>query len=222
MNLLQNKIGIAQTIIQKAQKKTKGKNIVVAWSGGKESTVLLHIIRSMYKGTIPFNVSFGDSRLETKETYLFIMLLSKKWRMKFKRHYLLTLKEARNAIHEREEKELLKLLNKGYTRLMRVFIHDKKQKVLMWGNRIEDRNNKEKNYFKKQKNTWFVYPLLHFSEIDIWSYIYSYHVPLNKLYEKGYRNSNILPLLIKPTHLQHFSFYLIKSYIKIKIFFGLI
>lgn len=217
MKDLQREIEMAKSIIYNVEKKAKPKQIYIAWSGGKDSTVLLHIIRSIHRGTVPFTVSFGDTHMETRETRLFMAFLSKKWHLRVKKTYLLTKKEANTMGFKKDSRELFVLLNKKYKQLQRLLIRTNEKRVLFWGNRMGDRNNTETGYIKKQKNVWFVYPLLHFTEMDIWTYIYKFHVPYNPLYEKGYRNTNIFPFLSKTNLIQTFLFRFLRVYIAIKI-----
>ena len=43
-------------------------------------------------------------------------------------------------------------------------------------------------------NQWgYIHPILHFREIDIWSYIRKYNVPYCELYHKGYRSLGCMP-----------------------------
>lgn len=63
------------------EKIKKAKEIAVAWTGGKDSTVLLHLIRETFNGKIPFRVFFNDSTVEFPEIYEFVKKLTNEWRI---------------------------------------------------------------------------------------------------------------------------------------------
>lgn len=65
---LESKIIYSKTIIQKFWVQTKGK-MFVSYSGGKDSTVLLHLVRSMYSDT---PAVFSDTGLEFPEIRDFV------------------------------------------------------------------------------------------------------------------------------------------------------
>jgi len=66
---LKEKIKKSKEIILEASKKWKPKEIAIAWTGGKDSTALLHLVRTVFKGKIPFPVMFNDSTMEFQEIY---------------------------------------------------------------------------------------------------------------------------------------------------------
>ncbi|GIW65401.1 MAG: hypothetical protein KatS3mg093_380 [Candidatus Parcubacteria bacterium] len=71
------KIQKSKKIILETSKKWQPNEIAIAWTGGKDSTVILHLVRETFKGKIPFKVMFNDSTLEFKEVYDFIKQLTK-------------------------------------------------------------------------------------------------------------------------------------------------
>jgi 3'-phosphoadenosine 5'-phosphosulfate sulfotransferase (PAPS reductase)/FAD synthetase and related enzymes len=87
---LAKKIAFAKLVIIWITKKYKQKEIAVGFSGGKDSTVLLHLIKTIYAGKIPFRVIFGDSRLEINEVYNFIENITSLWKIKLIRNHYLT------------------------------------------------------------------------------------------------------------------------------------
>ncbi len=59
----------------------------------------------------------------------------------------------------------------------------------------EQEARKDKVYISPRENPPHtrVHPILHFREIDIWSYIRKYNVPYCELYHKGYRSLGCMP-----------------------------
>jgi len=188
MNGLKQKISKAQAIVRQAIKKYKGKNIVLTWTGGKDSTVLLHIFQSVCGGKIPYTVMFNDSTMEFDEVYEFIEALSKKWSL-----HLLTFKHDAKEIKKfyklKNEKEKLEL-----SRIMKIHALEnfrKKYKVDVYVVAIrwdEHESRSRETYFSDRKTHTRVHPLLHFTEKDIWSYIKTHNVPYVGLYDDGYRS----------------------------------
>ena len=58
---ISKKIKKSLEVIKKISGQYATKKIAVAWTGGKDSTVLLHLIRKVCKGKVPFPVFFNDS-----------------------------------------------------------------------------------------------------------------------------------------------------------------
>ena len=76
---LEEKIEKAKETILEASKKWDSKEIAIAWTGGKDSTVILHLVKEIFDGEIPFRVMFNDSTIEFPEVYDFINNLKDDW-----------------------------------------------------------------------------------------------------------------------------------------------
>lgn len=214
---LHEKIIIAQLIIKWAVKGCNSRNIFIAWSGGKESTVLLHLIQTMYKDKVPFRISFGDTRLETKELYDFLHQLSKQWSLRLKIDYVLDQEMAEKIKKENRVENIWRVLYSAYEEFLPRLIQKRKIKILLWGNRFQDHHNRIKNFSFKKYGTLFVYPLLYFKEEDIWSYIYKFNVPFVNLYKQGYRNIPLQPFIKQTSLKNRLKFLVVHSIIKLKI-----
>ena len=81
MKNLGKKIKIAKSIIRRTFKLFPPDKTVVAWTGGKDSTVLLHLIRSTFNNTVPFPIMFNDSTMEFSEVYRFIKKITALWKI---------------------------------------------------------------------------------------------------------------------------------------------
>lgn len=190
MTSLGKKILLAETLIKFVAAKYSRDSVFIAWSGGKESTVLLYIVASMYRGKIPFPVFFLDSGTEPIEVYDHINKVSK----------LLALNLIRNPVAKKQSsKKIIMNNNKNtigldYKNSVTELIKKKGISVTIKGVRWRDHNNQRKVFLLKENGAVSLCPLLHFEEKDIWNYIYKYNIPYVSLYEEGYRELNDLHL----------------------------
>lgn len=184
---LKEKIGLSQKIIKKAVKKWEP-NIAVAWTGGKDSTVLLHLIKKTF-GKIPIKVYFGDTTQHFKEVYQFRDKLKKKWNLQIivgkpKKPYKEVKGNRERCCHVLKTQPLIRT------------IKEQKWKAFMVGIRWDEQTARShEKYLSSRKNPKHtrVHPLLHWTEKDIWEYIKKYNVPINPLYEKGFRSIGCKP-----------------------------
>lgn len=186
-NLLE-KVKKSKNVIMEARKGLKDEDIAVAWTGGKDSTVLLHMVRELFNGKVPFKIMFNDSTMEFKEIYDFIEHLTKEWNLD-----LITVKHSQEEMKEfRTTKDIER--KKELSRLMKITaINDALEKyhikAFIAGIRWDEHEARSKEkYISPRKKHIRVHPILHFTERDIWEYIKYFNVPFVDLYNKGYRS----------------------------------
>lgn len=194
---LYTKVKKSLSVIRKAGKQFKSQDIAIAWTGGKDSTVLLHLVRIAFNGKIPFKVMFNDSTMEFKEIYKFIEKISKLWNID-----LITIKHS-----EKELKEFQKTKDhekkKELSRIMKITainsaLKKYKIKAFMAGIRWDEHESRSKEkYFSPRPDHIRIHPILHFTEKDIWKYIKHFGVPYVDLYSKGYRSLGEKPFTKK-------------------------
>lgn len=197
MKTLEQKIKKAHEVIKKASEKFPHDKTVIAWTGGKDSTVLLHMVRTVFKGTVPFPVMFNDSTMEFDEIYDFIKQLTNEWELKLSvvPHSALELKE----FHKTKDVKRKKLLS----RIMKVtainsFVEKNHIQAFIAGIRWDEHQARSKEtYFSKRDTHMRVHPILDFTEKDIWEYIKIKNVPYVNLYDKGYRSLGEKPFTKK-------------------------
>ena len=185
---LYTKVEKSLRIIKKAAKQYKNYEVAVAWTGGKDSTVLLHLVRMAFDGKIPFKVIFNNSTMEFKEIYDFIDKVSKLWGINviIIKHSEQELKEF-HATKDRERKKELSRLMK--ITAINTALKRYRLKALMAGIRWDEHESRSKErYFSPRPDHMRIHPLLHFTEKDIWEYIKHFGVPYVSLYDKGYRS----------------------------------
>lgn len=185
---LDKKTKKSKEIILKTLKRFDKNKTAVAWTGGKDSTVLLHIIRECFDGKIPFPVMFNDSTMEFEEVYAFIDELKKKWQLNLIK--VLHLENELREFHATPEHERKRELS----RTMKISVIKKALKkygfeAFVVGIRWDEHKSRAKEtYFSKRTSHTRVHPILHFTESDIWDYIKKFKVPYVSLYDKGYRS----------------------------------
>ncbi len=197
MKALQEKVKKSHKIIREAAKKFPKEKIIVAWTGGKDSTVLLHLIRTVFKNTVPFPVMFNDSTMEFGEIYEFIKQLSKDWSLNLivVPHSQAELNEFHRTKSIERKKELSRLMK---INAINAFLEKNHIGAFMAGIRWDEHPARSKEtYFSKRKDHMRIHPILHFTEADIWAYIKTYKVPYVKLYDKGYRSLGEKPFTKK-------------------------
>ncbi len=163
----------------------------VAYTGGKDSTVLLHLIRRVFQGKVPFKIINVDTGVEFEEVCRFRDRMREDWGL---------------DLHVFKNKEALRWLKIAQnpeeccyhlkTVPMKKAIEELGFKALFTGVRWDENPARaNERYFSERTDPPHVrvHPLLHFTEQDIWSYIRKYKVPYCSLYDQGYRGLDCKP-----------------------------
>ena len=200
-DLLASKIDFSIDIIKEAYERF-GKNgacVGIAFTGGKDSTVMLDLVRKAFGGNIPsaFKIINVDTTVDFPEIYEFIGRLSREWNFDLN---VFANKEAvdKNEVKIAEDKEKCCLLLK--TVPLKKAITDLNLKALMTAIRKDEQEQRKKESYFSERNDpkhFRVHPLLHFTEKDIWDYIEFYDIPFCSLYSQGYRSLGCVPCTVK-------------------------
>lgn len=187
MHSLKDKITITEFYIKWIETKYQSGKIFVFWSGGKDSTVILHIIKNMHNDKVPFPVIFKDSTLEFPEVYNFIKTISKNWKIKLiwdvlDDNIVKKIKEAPDIESKR------KILNKVKYEPISKIKSKYDCKGIINGIRWSEHFHSINTFIRQKDNFTFLYPILHFTENDIWDYTSRFQIPYVKLYDKGYNH----------------------------------
>ncbi len=184
----QEKIEKAKEIIQEASKKWDPKEIAVAWTGGKDSTVILHLVREIFDGEIPFRVMFNDSTLEFPEIYDFINQLKDEWELDliWMKHLPSDLEAYEKATEKEEQMEIMRIAKINAINHVQ---EEHQIKSFLSGIRWDEHEARsDETYFSERDTHVRVHPILQFTIDDIWSYIRMFNVPYVDLYDKGYKS----------------------------------
>ncbi|MGB9707501.1 MAG: phosphoadenosine phosphosulfate reductase family protein [Microgenomates group bacterium] len=192
----EEKIKKSKEVIKEAAKKWNSKEICIAWTGGKDSTVLLHLVKETFNGKIPFQVMFNDSTLEFKEVYKFIKKLSNEWQIDliWQKHLPEDLKAYQQAIKEKNRDIAMEIMRIAKINAINFALSKYKIKAFMSGIRWDEHEARsQEKYFSPRSNHTRVHPILHFTLDDIWQYIKIFNVPYVSLYDKGYKSLGEAP-----------------------------
>ena len=164
--------------------------VAVAWSGGKDSTTVLHLIKQEFKKVI-IPVVFIDTSVKFKEIYSFRDKLAKDWNLNL---IIVRNEKALKTIKIAQNKEECCYLLK--TIPLREAITSHGWQALITAVRWDEQEaRKNETYFSPRENPPHtrIHPILHFRELDIWAYIRKYNIPYCELYHKGYRSLGCEP-----------------------------
>lgn len=187
---IEDKEAYSKKIILQADEKY-GKDVAIAFSGGKDSTTLLHLVKTAFNGRIPWKVFTLDTGVEFKEIKEFTHRMSAEWNFE-----LITLRnnEALKTIEIAKDKAECCYLLKALP--INNAIKDYGLKALITAVRWDEQESRINEEFFTQRDNpshMRVQPILNFKEIDIWTYIKKYNVPYCELYRKGYRSLDCEP-----------------------------
>ncbi len=169
------------------------KNPFILFDGRIESLIVLHLLRQVNKGKIPFPVLHIDTSVEFNEIYQYIEKMKKLWGFRLIKERN---EEALKTIKFAEDREkccgMLKYISrenaiKKYN-IDRLFAFQDRQ----------IKTNMES--FKLLDERIMTYPIQHFSQDDVWEYIKKYNLAYCSLYDKGYNNIQCTPCIesLKP------------------------
>jgi phosphoadenosine phosphosulfate reductase len=187
---LEEKVAKSKEVLKEALDRFSP-HIALAWTGGKDSTTTLHLLRDLCGGKVPIPVLNIDTSVKFKEIYEFRDRLAREWNL--------------NLIIERNE-EALKTIriaaNKEECclRLKAEVIANAIDKygwqALITGMRWDEQPERgREEYFSPRANPDHlrVHPILHFTEFNIWQYLSAKGVPACSLYQRGYRSLGCEP-----------------------------
>jgi phosphoadenosine phosphosulfate reductase len=168
-----------------------GDDVGVAFSGGKDSTTLLHLIQSVFEGKMPWKVFTLDTGFEFQKIKEFIGKIARDWNIEvieLRNNEVVHMEE---PSHDRGECCYLRKVLP-----INAAISAYNLRALMTAVRWDEQAERTDEQFFADKEApphSRVQPLLHFTEFDIWSYIRKYSLPYCDLYKKGYRSIDCEP-----------------------------
>ena len=187
---LEEKEKESRKLLKEAIEKFGMEKVAVAWSGGKDSTTVLHLIRQEFKKVI-IPVVFIDTSVKFKEIYSFRDKIAKEWNLNL---IIVRNEKALKTIKIAQNKEECCYLLK--TIPLREAITSHGWQALITAVRWDEQEaRKNETYFSRRETPPHtrIHPILHFRELDIWAYIRKYNIPYCELYHKGYRSLGCKP-----------------------------
>lgn len=215
---LEDKISQSKKIIKQAIDRFGSDNLVIAWTGGKDSTILTWLFRETCKEhsiKMP-GCMFIDEGHVFEEIWDIVNLLRKEWALNVEVVKNTDVSDNAknigdmikvNSLNERNRNELARL---GFdedefpfepesfvgnhlmkTVAMNAFIENSKIKAVSTAIRWDEQDaRKDERYFSLRDNPSHerVQAILHFKERDIWNTMHSYSIPFCSLYKQGYRS----------------------------------
>jgi phosphoadenosine phosphosulfate reductase len=188
------RVAQAESVIDAAL--ADGTRLYVAWSGGKDSTVLLHLVRKRHPD-VP--VLFIDSGAEFPDTLAFITEVERAWRLN------LTIMEPAMSLLELYawagwwgSSDAPRGLRAG--EITRILIRDPAARMRVeagcegafLGLRAEESYARRLNartrspLYRTKEGIAHCTPLVWWTARDVWAYIVAYDVPWNPVYDKAW------------------------------------
>lgn len=162
---LESKIKKSKKIISKALKLFNYDSLAVAWSGHKDSTVLLHLCKTVYRDE-KIKAFLNITGKDFPEALEFVDNLSRDWGVE-------VIKVKKSDKIKAIETGISKFGIKAYISAIR---------------REENEARSRETYISKRETHMRIHPILDFTEKDIWEYIKKFNVPYLKLYDEGFRS----------------------------------
>jgi phosphoadenosine phosphosulfate reductase len=190
LSTLDEKIKKSKEILQEALNRFPNK-IGLAWTGGKDSTTTLHLLRDLCGGKVTIPVLNIDTSAKFKEIYEFRDRIAQEWGLNL---LIRRNDEALKTIKIAENKEECCLKLKA--EVIAQAITENGWQALITGMRWDEQPDREQEkYFSPRSNPdhMRVHPILHFTEMDIWQYQKDFNVPFCSLYLRGYRSLGCEP-----------------------------
>lgn len=191
---LEAKVAKSLEILREALGKY-GDKMALAWTAGKDSTTILHLLRELGGGTVPIPVLNIDTGAKFQEIYELRDRLAREWQLN------LTIAKNEEALKtiviagNREE-----CCTRLKTEVIAESIRSRGWQALITGMRWDEQPDRLKEeYFSPRSSPEHirVHPILHFSEADIWRYLNTRKVPYCSLYRKGYRSLGCQPCTVR-------------------------
>jgi len=208
------KLFIAQSVIDSAYRSHKHNRVAVLWSGGKDSTLLLHMMIIRY-GKIPFRVVYGDLNFENRELSEFIDRVSTLWSFPVFREEILSKEEANQFQKVQDKKSLISVIDARYAQSIARLSGKKGIQAFIYGNRRKE-NQKNSAFVKKTRGITHYFPLLQMSDVDVWEYVYRSHIPFLKDYLRGFRRTSSFMFIRKPSLVSRAASLALHAWFKIK------
>ena len=199
MDNLDSKIEISYRYLSEILKKQGLEKLYVSWTGGKDSTVVLHLFLEFLKEKkIKFTpkVLFIDTGFTFPEIREFMGNFSKIY------NFNLTIIKPDVDLKQYPKEDVILCCRDLKIKPLKKAISDLDIKVVLTGVR-RDENESRRNVswleHKKEPQYLQVNPIVHWKESDVWAYHIKNNLPYCSLYDMGYRSIDCIPCTNKAT-----------------------
>lgn len=166
----------------------EGDSVVLSTSFGIQSAVMLHLVSTEIPD-IP--VVFIDTGYLFPETYRFAEELTERLQINLKTYHPLLSAAHQEAVHGKLWEQGLEGLER-YNRINKIepmnrAIINLGATTWLSGLRRQQSNSRlQRPYIEKQNKIWKLYPILDWTDRDIYNYLQEHELPYHPLWDKGY------------------------------------
>jgi phosphoadenylyl-sulfate reductase (thioredoxin) len=202
MSVDERKISESINILSEAT--SKYDNPTIAFAGGKDSTLVLHLARKSVpkRAQFPFDIILINTGYQFTETYQYIERVMRKWNLEYDK---VKNEEAQSKNVNPWEYDKFECCHQLKTLALKKAIKERNIDALVEGIRWDEHVARGKNigeennpvaigeYKREDPEHVRVYPIQNWSEDEVWEYTNENDLPRNPLYERGYRSIGCYP-----------------------------
>lgn len=179
-------------VLQEALERFAPTEMAIAFTGGKDSLVILDLIRRAGGGRIPVPVLHVDTTVDFPEVYEYRDRLAHDW------NFDLIVHQNAEALAEAPPTDdpgfCIFCTKRLKTEALNQVIRKYNWRALITGVRWDEHHARsQETCFSPRPDHIRVHPILHFRERDVWEYIGKYQLPYCPLYDRGYRSLGCVP-----------------------------
>jgi phosphoadenosine phosphosulfate reductase len=210
--ILDDKVNKSKELLREAITTFGKEKIAIAWTSGKDSTILVHLVREVFNGQVPIPVLFVDTGKHFDTVYKFRDDLAEQWNLNVINAINTEVIDATEIGivkgHNLSEDMHREIKQIGWTKedfrlaldrepcchtlktvATKKAIIETGLDALIVGIRWDEQESRSKeSYYSPRTNPKHirVHPILHFKWDDVWEYIKVNNVPYNPLYDQGF------------------------------------
>ncbi len=193
MKSLEDKISLTYSYFDEITSSYPEKDIVVAWTGGKDSTCVLylwHLYLKQRKAEAPIKAIFIDTGFTFPEIYNTLEIIGKKLQVDLETF------SPRVDLSRYPKTDVLRCCRDLKVRPLHEAILKHGIKVIYTGVRGDETPAREERKWKEPRDHppyLQINPILHWRESDVWTFHIMHSIPYCELYNRGYRSIDCIP-----------------------------